>query len=259
MRRIGLLAVLGLLALAGVAYATTVTNDYVIHAKIKPKRTGQPVKVRLAWDVSSTPSSSRPANTAGFRIFLQGVHEHTVDFPGCGTSTLSVHGPPGCPTGSYIGGGNFILEFGQSGDLTNTYSPKCRWEVSIFNGGAHNLSLYIYQAGYQIFGQPPPCLVPGGHAAIDVSLTESSHGMSERFSLPPKLLHPAPGYDASLVHAQLGIPPRSTMVGRRHRRLVGLFQTFFCPPNHQRQVEIKFTREDGFSRKATTLVSCTPR
>ena len=259
MRRIGLLAVLGTLIAAGAAYAAaTVNNNYVVAATVKPTKSGtksnpKPSKVRVSWDVTASPTGVRPVDTRGYRIFLQGIHEQTSDFPGCGTSTLSTNGPSGCRHGSRVGGGSFIIEFGPSGNNDTIYNVKCRWEVSIFNGGAHNFTLYIYRTNYQIYGQPPPCPIPGGHAAIDVSLSESKLGMTESFSLPLKLLHPAAGYDGSLIHANLGIPKRTKKLRGNE---VGLLETFFCPANHQREVTITFQREDGVSTKATTLERC---
>jgi hypothetical protein len=75
------------------------------------------------------------------------------------------------------------------------------------------------------------------------------------------LLHPAPGIDATVIREVLKIPARSKTFrqprpGSRPR--VGLFESYFCPPNHRRQVTITFTREDGIPGSATVLVPCRP-
>jgi hypothetical protein len=75
------------------------------------------------------------------------------------------------------------------------------------------------------------------------------------------LLHPAPGIDATVIREVLHIPARSTTstrAGPDFGRQVGLFESVFCPPNQQRQVTVRFTREDGVRGAATTLVPCRP-
>lgn len=269
MRKILLLTALGVFAVAGVAYAVvSVTNVYVVHAVVTPLNSGTPAhpnpsKVRVGWRVTAVPAGQRPVNVSRFSISLEGVHEHTTFFPGCGTSMLTNRGPSGCPAGSLVGGGFMIVQLGPTGQSSTNYNVTCREEVSIYNGGNHNMSLYVYK-GNQRPGQPVPCPVPsGGHVAINVNLVNSVNGVTENFTLPFELLHPARGADGAVIHAALGIPADSTVITRHHNhvtihQLVGLFATVACTHNHQRQVAITFTREDGVVSTRTTLVPCNP-
>ena len=266
MRKVVLLTALGGLVLASVAIAAVVSNVYVINAAISPTASGTPVhpkpsKVRVTWDVSTAPAGERPANVRSYSISLEGFRESTTFFPGCGTSMLQSQGPNGCPGHSYIGGGYFIIEAGPPGNNTSIYNGECRVELSIYNGGNHNLSLFVY-AGSARPGQPAPCPLPRHNTAINVTLAHTGQGISENFSIPYDLLHIF-GTESAVVHGVLGIPKRSKVIKHRAGRTttfhrIGLLETVACPPNHQRQVAITFNREDGFSDTRTTLVPCTP-
>jgi hypothetical protein len=267
MRKTLLLTCVGALGLAGAAYAaTTVTNDYVIAAKVTPKKSGTQAHPRtvaryLQWDVSTAPPGRRPANTRGYQIGTVGLQQNTTNFPGCGTSKLAATGPAGCPRGSMIGSGFAIIEVGPTGQNNSSYNGLCRADEDLFNGGSNNETLYVFK-GPQHGGEPAPCPIPNGHAEVNINLTRQATRMIETFSLPEALLHPAPGTDASIVHEAITIPPKSRTVRRGHgtarsARRVGLFESVYCPANGQRQVAITFTREDGIAQTRTTLVPCT--
>lgn len=266
MRKILLLAALGVFALTGVAYAV-VTNVYVVHASITPVKSGtlkQPksIATKLSWTVSTAPPGSRPDVVRGYKFSFEGIRENTIFFPGCGTSKLSgpKAGPRSCPRGSQIGTGFLIVEIGPTGQNNSSYNARCRAELTMFNGGNHNLTLFVYK-GKQKFRQPPPCPIPGNHDAINITLVHAKQGLSETFSVPLSLLHPAPGFDAAVIQAMVKIRKRTLVLkkarrGRKAHTVIGLFETVYCPPNHQRQVVAVFTGEDGIGRTRTTLVRC---
>jgi hypothetical protein len=266
LRRIGLLVVLAVFGIAGVAYAA-VTNVYVIGASFKPHKSGTskhptPVSIGLGWLVGTEFAGLRPNVVRGYHVFLEGLLENTNFFPGCDTSKLSGRkGNPGkCPRGSEIGRGDLILEIGPTGEREDQYNAECRADVLIFNGGDHNLTLYVYR-GRQLAHQPAPCTIPGDHVVINVRLAHSKHGLNWNWSVPLDLLHPAPGIDAAVIYATLSVPSKEKALTRRvkgksHHTKIGLFETYLCPHNHQRQVAITFTEEDGVGRTGTTLVAC---
>lgn len=269
MRRILMLTAIGALGLAGVAYAaSTLTNVYVLKAKITPKKSGtathpKTISTKLEWDVSTQPAGQRPNVVRGYKIFYEGIRENTPDFPGCGTSALSgaTGSPSKCPKGSEIGSGFLIVEVGPTGQNNSSYNATCRAEVTVFNGGSHNLTLFI-SSGAPVGGQPSPCAIPGGHDAINANLRQSKAGISESFSVPQDLRHPANGLDAAVIRAVTDIGAKSTTIkkkvhGKIVREHVGLFESVSCAKNHQRQVAVTFTDENGVGRKRTTLVPCT--
>lgn len=263
MRRILLLVPLVALAMAGVAYAA-IQNLYTITAEIHSSGGGtpahpKPAMVRVGWSVDTSPAGERPATVSKYSISLAGIQTANHHFRGCGTSTLDSKGPSGCPAGAWVGGGHLIIEAGPAGTNDSVYNGRCRAEVSIFNGGDHSLSLYVYQ-GSQRHGAPAPCPLPGGPVTIDVSLHNFPGGLLETFTMPPDLLHIF-GTDSAVVQGVLGIPRRRKIVHRRfgHRVVVhrvGLLESTGCLPDHQRYVSMTFTREDGVSDTRRILIPC---
>ena len=262
MRRVLLLAAVATLGVAGVAYGAT-SNTYVLNAKVTPSKSGTkksptPIAFDFGFTAAGSPSGSRPAPVKGYKISLAGVQENTRLFKGCGTTTLSDKGPSGCPKGSQVGTGYLIVAIGAT--ATPQTSTDCRAEATVFNGGNHNLTLYVYK-GAQVAGQPAPCAIPNGHSAINIDLVSSANGVSEQFSVPSSLLHPAAGLDASTVKSVLNSNALITNTtvkvrGKKLTRKRGLLESIACPANHQRQVAATFTQEDGTVSTRTLLVHC---
>lgn len=261
MRRALLLAVLGAVLVAGVAVAATSPN-YILSVKVTPKRSGTVAKpttigTTFAFKVSTVPAGRRPPVVRGFHITYEGVRENTRDFKGCSTSTLTnpQKGPSACPKGSKLGSGFFMAAVGPSADTT-TISLTCRVELSIYNGGNHNLILYVYAPT----GKAGECPLPSTFAIVD-RLTEHKNTLVQNFSTPAALRHPATGEDVSVLSSSLTIAPTKARVamkvgGKKVMRTVGLFESIACPINHQRQVEATFTEENGSGRLRTANVPC---
>lgn len=254
-------ACLGLLSAAGAAWAArTVTNVYTVKAGVRPVKPGtrqhpRPIASNLEWDVASVPAGERPANVSRYAISWQGIQEHTTLFPSCAPSRLATP-VPNCPRGSKIGSGFLILELGATGFSDSGYNPTCSLSLALFNGGHHDLTLFVYE-GRPARGEPAECTIPGGHAAIRVNIRRSGRGIREAFRAPPKLMHPAQGLDTAVIKGVIRVPKKQKLVTRGGvRRRVGLFDSFFCPRSHQRQVAMTFTREDGGVATSSTFVSC---
>ena len=267
MRRVSLLAALLVLGAAGVALADT-TNTYVLFGSVTPVKSGSgkhgvSVAIRFGYKAGTQPAGQRPAPVVGYKISFEGVRQNTGFFPACGTSEISAHGPDSCPKGSEIGGGHLIAEIGPSANTAANYQSKCRAEIRLFNGGNNNLTMYIYK-GKPVVGQPGPCRVANGHAEINIDLLQSDNGVSEVFSIPKALRHPAKGITASVIYVEISTQNRRTIYttgkGSHTKHFhVGLFVTYFCPPNHQRQIAATFTAEGSQTvRTRTVLVPCKP-
>ena len=264
MRRALVLTSLILFGGAGAAWAVVpVDNVYVVQAHIAPTKFGTrhhptPISSSLGWQVSTTPSGNRPANVRSYAIYYEGIDENTTLFVGCGTSTLSTPNATvkSCPKGSEIGSGFLIFMIGASGFDNAAYNGTCTSSLALFNGGYHDLTLFVYP-GQPLPGQPAECTLPGGHVAIQVNISHSRRGITETFSMPEELLHPGAGFDTAVIQASLRMTRKERLVGGRSaRHQVGLFESFFCPPNRQRQVAMVFTREDGVTQIRTTLGHC---
>jgi hypothetical protein len=265
-----LLIALVLLGAAGAASAAaSVNNTYTIAASVRPLKSGtllhpKPISTSLEWSVGTAPPGERPANVSWYAISYRGIDENTTLFVGCRPSRLSKARATvnSCPRGSEIGTGFLIFEIGATGFNSASYIPTCTASLVLFNGGHHDLTLFVYE-GHPRPDQPAECSIPGRHVAIDVHILHSRRGISETFRVPTKLLHPAPGLDTTVVHAVIHVRAKTRVVGRRSsarsgRRRIGLFESFFCPPSHRRRVSITFKREDGGVQTRTALVRCKP-
>jgi hypothetical protein len=254
MRKSLLLAILVALGVTGIAYAApTVTHYYVVKAKIKPIKSGtnkHPVAIASTISYKVTPpANTRPKVVKVYDITVQGVRENTNKFPACGTARLldPTQGPVTCPKGSLVATGFFNVAIGPSSSTSIT--TTCRADLSIYNGGSHNLSYYVFKGP-----EKNACPVTNGHDAFNAGLKTSRKGLVQTFTVPEELRHPASGFDSAATFATVISPKHVTKV-KGHK--VGLFESISCPANHERQVKVKFTREDGTFKIATRLVPCT--
>jgi hypothetical protein len=258
MRKLLLLTALGTLGVAGVALAA-VTNQYVLTANVTPTKSGTskapaPIGTSLGWQVSTIPAGQRPSVVRGYKISIFGVTEATTSFPGCSTSRLlstkKGQGPSSCPGGSQAGNGFAILSVGRSSDTSASYSSRCRIDYSIFNGGHHNVVLYFFTRSVR--GQPAACPLQRPEV-VNVDLI-GGKSLVFSFSLPQDLRHPSSGVDSSVVSQTVNLPRNTTKI---KSKTIGLFSSVACPTNHQRQIAVTFTDEQGVGRTSNRLVRCT--
>src|SRR2546423_1045059 len=90
-------------------------------------------------------------------------------FPACGTARLNdpTQGANTCPKGSQIGTGHFIAAVGPS--TNSSISGTCRADVTVYNGGNHDLSYYVFKGP-----EKNACAVPNGHEAFDATLKKTA-------------------------------------------------------------------------------------
>jgi hypothetical protein len=144
------------------------------------------------------------------------------------------------------------LSVGRSSDTSSSYSSECRIDYSIFNGGHHNLVLYFFKRSGR--GQPAACPLQRPEV-VNVDLI-GGKSLVFSFSLPQDLRHPSSGVDSSVVSQTVNLPRNTTKIGRNKVK-VGLFSSVACPTNHQRQIAVTFTDEQGVGRTSNRLVTCT--
>lgn len=258
MRKSILLAVLLALGATGVAFAATVHNNYVISSstKVKPVKSGtkkkpKPAGATINYTVSTTPSGERPNVVETIALRVQGASEDTTKFPACSTSRLldPSEGPTTCPSGSLAGTGFFIAEIGPTNNQSSVLLT-CRADVSVYNGGNHDLSFYLYKGT-----ESNACPLPQNYA-IDAPLTKSKKGLTSTLTLPSQVRHPF-GYDASATQSNLTLSIVKKKIKKGKKKVtIGLFNTVLCPKNHKRQVALTFTLENGTSQTATREVAC---
>ncbi|HEY2162021.1 MAG TPA: hypothetical protein VGH24_12000 [Solirubrobacteraceae bacterium] len=250
MRRILLLGFVGALVFAGVAYAA-VTNIYVVNSKVAPTKSGtkknpKPVSVQIEYSVGTSPSGQRPAVVAGYKTLIAGLQENTTFFPGCSTSTLQSKGPSKCPKGSQIGSAAINALAGPSSNSSTSYSFPCKFSVPIFNGGQHNLILYLAKSN------AGPCAT--SHAGTIVVNLKNGSSLAFTYSIPTSFRHPSAGTDLAITKNVINFSNKTV---KHNGKQVGLLATISCAPNKQRQVKDTFTTEGGVSKNVTDLVKCT--
>jgi len=267
MRKTLLLAVAIALGVAGTAYAVvTVTNHYTYHTKVTPTKSGtrahpRPVALHVDVTATATPAGYRPNIVKTIDLTGQGLQQHTNFFPACGTARLTdpAEGPATCPKGSLAGTGFFIVWISKPGDQTPSGKVTvCRVEMSIYNGGNHTLSIYVYSNG-----KAGECPLPQP-AAFHANLPHTGRGLVLTFTIPQALRHPTVGtvtFDAAAIQASADLPAKQTTVKHKKgnktiKTKVGLFESISCPHNHQRFTSTKLTLENGHSNTLTRLVRC---
>jgi hypothetical protein len=253
-----------MLALAGAAYAATVTPKYILHAKVSPTKSGTarhgvPIASQFGFNVTTAPPGQRPPVVQGYRFYFQGVRANLKYFHACSTSTLNSKGPSGCRAGSKIGTGSFTVALGPS--ASTTIAGTCVADLGIYNGGGNTLIFYVFK-GTETNACPLPA--PGEFTVV-VRLSKAHKGrdMVQNFSVPTALRHPVTGVDAAVIKATTSVNKVTTVRtvrvgGRKVKRTIGLFESEYCPPNHQRNVQATFTPEGQATngRLATAHVAC---
>jgi hypothetical protein len=243
---------------AGAAYAaSSVTNQYIITTfKVNTKKADRKaIGTVVTYTVASKPKGQRPNVIKGLTVTIQGVKANGNDFPTCSSSRLleASQGPSTCPKGSLAGTGYFKAEIGKSGQQSAPASSQltCRVELSVYNSGNHRLTYYLYLNPSQAGECPNTGTLP---VAITAHLSETRGGnLVQTFTFPQSVRHPLTGSDSVPVFSTLNIPGGVTKV---HGKKVGEIESVSCPPNHSRQLAIKFTLENGSSRTATRNTRC---
>lgn len=277
MRKALLLGVIAALSIAGAAYgASSVTNIYTVHTKLRPKRSGtkanpMPIRGHFEFEVATNPPGQRPNIVKTLTLRIQGARENTGQFPACGTARLMSpsEGPSTCPRKSLFATGYLIAQISNQGDQSPSGTVlTCRVELSIYNGGNHTVTYYVYTNSSAPPSQGECPSPPAKPEAFVAALTLTSKGLVLTATLPQDLRHPSvtgstgtTTFDAALIKGVANVFTVTRIVRRGpagHKRnvTIGLFTSTFCPANRQRQIAYTFTQEDGGSRTATQLVRC---
>jgi hypothetical protein len=196
-----LLATVGVLALAGAAYAAvTVTFS----ATMKPNKANKPAGLYV--DIKSTdPAAEQPPIMNRIVIkFDKGGKFNSSKFKRCTLAKLQARGPNGCPSGSKIGTGNGV------GMAKPVVTDPVNGRLTLFNGarvgGRDTVLVYVFPDLGPTFVSVGKISKPGGRYTLD-------------FSIPPiKTLPSAP--DASVVSVKTKTPVKKVRKGKRSFYLV---------------------------------------
>jgi hypothetical protein len=196
-----LVAVGGVLALAGAAYAAVTVS---FSATMKPNKANKPAG--LFVDIkSSDPAAEQPPIMNRIVIkFDKGGKFNSSKFKRCKLASLQAKGPKGCPSGSKIGTGNGI------GMAKPVVTDPVNGKLTLFNGakvgGRDTVLVYVFPDLGPTFVSVGKISKSGGRYTLD-------------FNIPPiKTLPSAP--DASVVSVKTKTPVKKVKKGKRRFYLI---------------------------------------
>jgi hypothetical protein len=268
-------AVLGaLLAVAGIAYAA---NTYTATSKITPSKAGTsakptPVAANLSFTVGET-TGARPSPLKTYGIGLgPGVVPNNKVAKGC---TKAQANAPTLPAiclklatrgGAKVGGGS-VNAFAGPTNNTATKLP-CYLTVTLVNSTVKN-HMWIRVDGVTT-GPPGRTCVTAQHSSIDSTFTRTGSAPKKgggtlpiwaiRFTVPPGLLHPIPGFDVAVVSNVSNVLKVSKRFGTGRRAVThGFLETTGCPktPRGKRTALTTFTSEAGQTLTTPSTSPCT--
>jgi hypothetical protein len=263
------LAVLGLCVVAGIAYAS---NTYTSTGKITPSTAGTsarpaPVSAALTFTVGET-TGVRPSPLKTYGIGLgAGVVPHTSVAKGCTSSQANAQVLPAvCSRKASLGGANVgggsVKAF--AGPTSNTSTKlDCFLTVTLVNSTRAN-HLWIRVDGVTTGPAGKTC-VTAQHSSIDATFARTGSAPRKgggtvpiyalKFTVPPALLHPIPGFDVAVVNNVSNV----SRVSKRIRGVThGYLETIGCPktPRGKRPATTTFTSEAGQTLRSTSTSPC---
>ena len=196
-----LLGTVGVLALAGAAYAAVQVS---FSATMKPNKANKPAGLYV--DIKSTdPAAEQPPIMNRIVIkFDKGGKFSPNKFKRCQLAKLQARGPNGCPSGSKIGTGNGV------GMAKPVVTDPVNGKLTLFNGakvgGRDTVLVYVFPDLGPTFVSVGKISKPGGRYTLD-------------FNIPPiKTLPSAP--DASVVSVKTKTPVKRVRKGKRKHYLI---------------------------------------
>jgi hypothetical protein len=264
------LALLGVFAVAGIAYAS---NTYTSTSKITPSKSGTsakpaPVSASLTFTVGET-TGVRPSPLKTYGIGLgAGVVPNTNVAKGCTKAQANSQVLPAIclkkatKGGANVGGGSVQAFAGP----TNTPATKlpCFLTVTLVNSTVKN-HMWIRVDGVTTGPAGKTC-VTAQHSSIDSTFTKTGTAAKKgggklpvyaiKFTVPPALLHPIPGFDVAVVGNVSNVLKVSKRIGRVTH---GYLETTGCPasPRGKRSAVTTFTSEAGQTLNSTASSACT--
>jgi hypothetical protein len=252
------LAVLGVFAVVGIAYAS---NTYTSTSKVTPSKAGTsakpaPVAASLTFTVGET-TGARPSPLKTYGIGLGGgVVPNTNVAKGCSSSQANSQVLPAIclkkatKGGANVGGGS-VQAFAGPTTVTSQKLP-CYLTVTLLNSTKKN-HMWIRIDGVTS-GPPGKTCVTAQHSSIDSTFTKTGSVAKKgggklpvwaiKFSVPPALLHPIPGFDVAVVGNVSNVLKVSKKIGKVTH---GYLETIGCPatPKGKRSAATTFTSEAG--------------
>ena len=255
MRKVAMLvAAVGLLAVAAVAYAQTQQNTYKVQGSVTPTKAGSkdkpvPVKVSFSYQVGEA-NGLQPSAIKRYKISFYGVRAVNGDkFPKCTADQINQAGNSDavCANGSKVGTGtidNFV--YADSDPSGKQGGFPCAKKLSVYNSGKGKGALFVY-------GDPNQCGGVGALPAFPISYVKGDGGGTAlQFDVPPTVLHPIAGLSVAVRSVQSTILQRTvTKSGKKY----GFYESIKCK-GKARPIIVTFFTEAGQSTKSTANAKC---
>lgn len=275
---IAALAMGGVLAVSGVAYAANVYD--LPDASTKPRGAGspsRPLPVGVNFDFTVKDSAGpRGAPVRSYKIAFQGLtHRYARRFPTCRYSDTTADGPLSVVEAkcsrAKVGTGR-IESLVAIENVPGTNPPVKNTDPNSVQAYC-NLRLTLYNLGYglairldadnttlpQSQNGPIGCIVPT-HRSIQARFRNvrigGVRGSSLNFDVFEELRHNA-GFVLTVARTTSTVDRlrKRVRVGNR-RRPVGLYSSIGCGRRNQRTVRVTFTDENGVSSTASRRTRC---
>ncbi len=257
---VAVLALVGVLAVAGVAYAT---NLYTLDkASTTPGGTGtssKPVPKKVVFSFSTnTTDGTRAKVIKSYDIGFQGLRSYSKNIKKCSFTQASQKSLAAVKTvckKAAAGAGTVNNFFGPSNDPNN--KAQCKLQLRLYNiadGKYGGLAIRLDR------GAPADCAIDPA-TAINAKFRKTKIGGKEsvnlKFAVGDNLKHPIPGFDNSVNNVTTTVLRKTTKVKIKGKsRTVGLLSSVACGKGKKRTISVKFTDETNVSATKKKKVSC---
>ena len=251
---IGVAAMLAI-AVAAVAYAQGVTNEYAVDGGTTPAAKGSkknPIPVGINFDYTVTANNNqRPIPVEKYSIQFTGLGVNTAVAPSCQTETLEQEGVAGCPARSVVGTGYIENATGATANPADK-SVECNAKVSVVNEHPNKANIYV--AGSPNATDPREKCAIELAAPIPANYVRTRTGTNLEFEVPDSLLHPGTPNLSNAVERVQSTVKRLTKRIRGKRR--GYFEARGGCKNGTRSITVVFTPESGPTGRAQDKAPC---
>jgi hypothetical protein len=258
---VALLALAGLLTVAGVAYAV---NTYKLDKASTTGKGGvgtssKPVAKKVVFSFSTnTDDGNRAKVIKDYDIGFQGLRSYSKNVKKCTfaqASQKSLAAVQSSCRKAAAGGGTVNNFFGSTNDPTA--KTQCKLKLRLYNisdGKYGGLALRLDR------NLPGDCLIDP-QTAINAKFRKTKIGGKEsvnlKFSVGDNLKHPIPGFDNSVNNVTSAVAAKTAKVKIKGKtRTVGLLSSVACGKSKKRVISVKFTDESNASKSVKKSVKC---
>src|SRR3954454_6164422 len=260
MRRVAAIvaALVGILVVAGIAYAQAQNNTYTVSASTSPTGKGSkakpnPAGLKFGYTVNEA-SGLQPAAVKTYKIDFYGIKTNGARFPKCTFQQISqAQSGDDCPAGAQVGSGNLQSTVYTTGNPSDPNAFNCVKSLAVFNAGKGKAVLLLTGPGDQCAGVSQPFIIDAKY------VSGAGGGSSLQFDVPPTGLHPIPQLTVAVRNVTSSINRvRKTIGSGKKKRTYGYYESVGCL-GAKRPVKVTFTQEDGKSASSSTNATCSKK